>query len=185
MPSGTYTGFALLRSNLTSGSEADIAKAVAYGKRIKFYRLSQATNPPPTKFVEAIEVLFDSTIPYDVRFFETLNRSVQREPWLPRDKVMIDQLKTIGIEKGKQFQPDDKTRKILTDAPREARAWLDLKYEGVFSPPFNVGTHWALPASPGVAEGLMTNFASPMPIPSKDAASGISAPSTWGRANFT
>ena len=99
-----------------AASEADIAKAVAYGKRVKFYPLSQATNPPPTKFVDAIDVLFDSTIPYDVRFFETLDRFVQREPWLPRDKVMIDQLKTIGIEKGKQFQPDDKTRKILTDA---------------------------------------------------------------------
>ena len=41
MPSETYTGFALLRSNLKSGSDADIAKAVAYGKRIKFYPLSQ------------------------------------------------------------------------------------------------------------------------------------------------
>ena len=30
--SATYTGFVLLRSNLKSGSDADIAKAVAYGK---------------------------------------------------------------------------------------------------------------------------------------------------------
>ena len=35
-----------------------------------------------------------------------LDRFVQREPWLTRDKVMIDQLKTIGIEKGKAFKPD-------------------------------------------------------------------------------
>ena len=153
LPSETYTGFVLLRSNLKTGSDADITKAVAYGKRVKFYPLSQAANPPPTKFVDAIDIVFDSTIPYDVRFFETLDRFVQREPWLTRDKVMIDQLKTIGIEKGKPFQPDEKTRKILTDAAREAHAWLDLKYEGVFSPPFNEGTHWALPASPGVAEG--------------------------------
>ena len=52
MPSATYTGYALLRSNLKSASEAEIAKAVAYGKRIKFYPLSQAANPPPTKFVD-------------------------------------------------------------------------------------------------------------------------------------
>ena len=31
---------------------------------------------------------------------------MQSEPWLTRDKVMIDQLKTIGIEKGKPFNPD-------------------------------------------------------------------------------
>ena len=165
LPSETYTGFVILRSNLKSGSDADITKAVAYGKRVKFYPLAQAANPTATKFVDAIDVLFDSTIPYDMRFFETLDRFVQREPWLTRDKVMIDQLKTIGIEKGKPFQPDDKTRKILTDAAREAQAWLDLKYEGVFSPPFNEGTHSALPASPGVAEGLMTNFAQPDAYP--------------------
>ena len=36
---------------------------------------------------------------------------------------------------------------------------MDHLYEGIFSPPFNAGTHWALPASQEVAKGLMTNFA--------------------------
>jgi hypothetical protein len=165
LPSQTYTGFVILRSNLKSGSDADIDKAVAYGKRIRFYPLSQAANPPETKFVDAIDVVFDSTIPYDLRFFHTLDRFVQREPWLERDKAMIDQLKTIGIEKGKPFNPDAGTQKILNDAAREAHAWLDLKYETVFTPPFNEGTHWALPALPGVVEGMMTKFANPDAYP--------------------
>jgi hypothetical protein len=46
MPSDTYRGYALLRSIPKSGSEADVAKAVAYGKRIKLYPLSQAAKPP-------------------------------------------------------------------------------------------------------------------------------------------
>ena len=121
LPSETYTGFVFLRSNVKSGSDADIAKAVAYGKRTKFYPLSQVANPPPTVFVDAIDVVFDSTIPYDLRFFQTLDRFVQREPWLERDKVMIDQLKTIGIEKGKPFNPEPNTQKILSDAAREAQ----------------------------------------------------------------
>ena len=33
------------------------------------------------------------------RFFQSLDRFVQIEPWLQRDKVMIDMLKSIGIEK--------------------------------------------------------------------------------------
>lgn len=168
LPSGTYTGFVILRSNLKSGSDADIAKAVAYGKRVRFYPLSQAANPPETKFVDAIDVVFDSTISYDLRFFRTLDRFVQREPWLERDKVMIDQLKSIGIEKGKPFNPDAKTQKILNDAAREAHAWLDMQYEAVFSPPFNEGSHWALPASPAVAEGMETNFAKPDAYPIGD-----------------
>ena len=114
MPSSTYSGFALLRSNLKSSSEADVAKAVAYGKRVKFYPLSQAASPPETKFVDAIDVVFDSTIPYDVRFFEALDRFVQREPWIDRDRVMIDSLNTIGIEKGKPFKAEAKTRTFST-----------------------------------------------------------------------
>jgi hypothetical protein len=69
MLSGNYQGYALLRSILKSGSDADVAKAVAYGKRIKLYPLSQAANPPATVFVDVIDSVFDSTIPYDLRFF--------------------------------------------------------------------------------------------------------------------
>ena len=36
-----------------STSEADIAKAVAYGKRIKVYPLSRASHPPGTQFIDA------------------------------------------------------------------------------------------------------------------------------------
>jgi hypothetical protein len=159
MPSSTYTGYALLRANLESSSDADVAKAVAYGKEVKFYPLSQATGPPVTTYLDAIELLFDSTIPYDLRFFEMLDRVVQREPWLQRDRAMIDTLRSIGIERGKTFAPDAATKAILEDAAQEAHAWLDLQYESVFVPPFNAGTHWALPASPAVAEAMQTQFA--------------------------
>ncbi len=161
----TYRSFAILRSNLASGADADVAKAVAYGKRVKVYPLSQAASPPPTTFVDAIDVVYDSTIPYDLRFFEALDRFVQHEPWLTRDKAMIDILKSIGIEKGKPFKPDAKTQTILEDAAREAHAWLDLQYEAVFVPPFNAGTHWALPASKEVSEGMPTFFADPNAYP--------------------
>ena len=105
MPSPTYCGYALLRSNLKSGSDSDIAAAVAYGKRVKFYPLSDGEQQ--TTFVDAADVLFDATIPYDATFFEALDRRVQAEPWLTRDKAMIDTLKSIGIEKGKPFTPDE------------------------------------------------------------------------------
>lgn len=162
MPSPTYTGFAILRSNLQSGSEEDIAKAVSYGREgIRVYPLSQAANPPKTKLVDLIDTEFDSTIPYDLRFFEMLDRFVQREPWLERDKVMIGALKTLGIQKGKPFAPDSKTKALLEDAIAEAHAYLDTRYQTIFDPPFNEGKHWALPAAPGLAEGLMTNFSDP------------------------
>jgi hypothetical protein len=83
VPSETYTGYAVLRSNVRSGSDADVGKAVAYGKRIKFYPLSQAANPPDTPIVDAIDVVYDSTIPYDLRFFPLLAQAAKEaHAWL-------------------------------------------------------------------------------------------------------
>src|SRR6188474_1789002 len=110
--SQTYQGYALLRSILESGSDADFAKAAEYGKRITFYPLSAAANPPATAYLDAADVVFDATIPYDVRFFESLARMVESQPWLERDRAMIDSLRTLGIEKGKAFNPDATTREI-------------------------------------------------------------------------
>ena len=70
LQSDTFGSYALLRSNLESHSDADVAKSVAYGKRIKIYPLSQAANPPPNVFTDAKDVLFDSTIRYDASFFD-------------------------------------------------------------------------------------------------------------------
>ena len=146
LPSSTYQGYGLLRSILKSRSDADVAAAVEYGRRIKIYPLSEAASPEATKLLDANEVLFDSTIPYDVRFFESLHRMVQIEPWLRRDQVMVEGLKSLGIERGKAFAPDAKTKQALTSALNEARQWLEYSYETLFTPYFPSG-HYFVPAS--------------------------------------
>ena len=93
------------------------AKAVEYGKRIKIYPLSKADNPPPTTYVDAAGVLYDATIPYDIRYFESLNRVIQHEPWLERDRAMIDTLRTLGIERGKPSPPMRKWSRPSTPPP--------------------------------------------------------------------
>jgi len=155
----TYEGYALLRSIPRSGSDADVARAVAYGKRIRLYPLSQAARPPQTVFVDVVDAVYDSTIPYDLRFFESLDRIVQAEPWLERDKAMIEQLKTIGIEQGKHFNPDARTRATLEVAAREAHAWLVARYEASFSAAYYERSHWALPVSRELLEAQQTSFA--------------------------
>jgi hypothetical protein len=161
-----HQGYALLRSILKSNSAADIAAAVAYGRRIRICPLSQAAHPPETTFIDAIDVVYDATIPWDLRFFESLNRIVQSEPWLTRDKLMIDQLRSLGMEKGKLFNPDAATQEILKQAAIDAHAWLANKYEtSYFPPPFYPGGHWFLPASPEVVRGMSTFFADPDSYP--------------------
>jgi len=143
---------------LKSGSDEDIAKAVAYGKKIKFYPLSQAANPPQTTFIDAQGKLFDATITYDLRFFESLDRIVQIEPWLERDRAYIDSLEYIGIKKGQPFAPDDKRKALLQHGIAEARTWLDTTFETVF-PRFYPDRQWFFPAVEGVIKGNATFYA--------------------------
>jgi len=175
LPCQTYQGYALLRSILKSGSADDFATAIDYGKRIKFYPLSQADNPPETVWLDAADVVFDATIPYDVRFFESLARIVDSQPWLERDRAMIDPLRTLGIEKGKTFQPDARTREVMNEAAQEAHQWLDVQYETLLSPPFYDGTHWALPAAPKMLEAMQSFYADPneYPVDSRGAIYGM------------
>ena len=163
LPADTYQGFVILRSNFKSRSDAAIAAAVEYGKKVKIYPLG--AKPDSTVYLDVYDKVFDATIQYDWRFFESLHSFVQVEPWLTRDKVMIDLLKSIGIEKGKPFNPDEKTKAILEQVALEARSEIDMQYAALFVSPFNEGMHWAVPASMDVVEGMGTGFADPNSYP--------------------
>jgi len=158
LPSDTYSGYALVRSNLKSHSDDDVAASIAYAKRTKLYPLSAATNPPETVFTDVKDVNYNATIRYDFSFFQSLNHIVQDEPWIERDRAMIDQLRTIGIEKGMPFAPNETTQNVLTAAIGEAKELLAQRYDAGF-PPFWDKSHWTLPALPEAIEGQGTTYA--------------------------
>lgn len=155
----TYTGYALFRADLPGRTDADIARAADYGGRLKVYPLAQAGNPSPTRFTDAFGVMYDATIPYDIRFFRALDRVVQREPWLGRDRAMTDPLRTLGIRKGGRFEPDAATEAILNAAAREAYEWLDERVEAGLAPRYFDGAHWFVPAAPELLQVQPTNYA--------------------------
>jgi hypothetical protein len=102
--------------------------------------------------------MFDSTIRYDASFYRNLDHVVQNEPWLPRDRVMIDQLKSLGIEKGKPFNRDQKTEAILSEAAKEAHAWLSQQYDVGF-PAMNQGIQWFPAARADVVRAVQNGYA--------------------------
>lgn len=153
--SDTYSGFALLRSNLASHGDADIAKSVAYGKRVRIYRLGA---PAETNFVDVYDKMFDSTIRYDASFYRNLDRVVQSEAWLQRDRMMIDQLRSLGIEKGKPFSPDRKTQTILDTAAKEAHQRLSQQYDAGFQV-INPGIRWFPAARGDVVRAVQNGYA--------------------------
>ncbi|TDO73627.1 hypothetical protein EV143_105225 [Flavobacterium chryseum] len=156
LQSDTYRGYALLRSVLKSGSPEDVAAAVAYAQRIKVYPLSEASKNPATVFVDASEKVYDSAIPYDISFYEALNKIVQSEPWIERDRAMIDPLKSLGIERDKTFNPDARTKEILVAAVKTAKKWLNYNYES--GAPFFKDTHWVFPATPEFGANVKANY---------------------------
>jgi hypothetical protein len=162
-PSDCCLGYALIRSVLKHGGEEDVAKALAYAKRVKLYPLSQADNPPPTKYVDAADVIFDSTIQYDLRFFVSLHRMIMAEPWLERDKAMIDPLRSIGIDRDAPFAPDAKAKQILEQAIQEAKVYLDSIYEAL--PPYYEGGRWFFPISNEMAQSVRTFWREPDSYP--------------------
>ncbi len=163
--SDTFGGYALIRSNLASHGDADVAKSIAYGKKVKVYPLAQAAAPPATVFTDAKDVTFDSTIRYDASFFEHLDRIVQNEPWLDRDRAMIDQLKSLGIEKGRPFRPGAETKTLLASAAREAGAWLEQKYDAGLPPFFSATSRWTFPAPAELVKAAQDAFSDPNAYP--------------------
>ncbi len=160
-----YGGYMLFRSNLRSHADADVQASIDYGKKLKVYPLSAAANPPETVFSDVKDVLFDSTIKWDASFFDNLNRVVQEEPWIVRDRVMIDELKTLGIEKGKPFAPDRHTQSLLTKGIREAQALLEAKYDAGLPPFFTATSRWTYPAYPDLIKAAQADFNEPDAYP--------------------
>lgn len=72
---------------------------------------------------------------------------VNEEPVQTRDLVAMGQLRSIGIEKGKEFKPDDATVAILKKAAQEAHE--GFKAVAVGGEPWWPNTQWKLPESHG------------------------------------
>uniref|UniRef100_UPI00313AB54C DUF1254 domain-containing protein n=1 Tax=Rhizobium sp. 11515TR TaxID=2028343 RepID=UPI00313AB54C len=163
--SEVYGGYMLFRSNLSSHNDADVKASINYGKKLKVYPLSDAAAPPETVFTDVKDILFDSTIRWDASFYDNLNRVIQEEPWVVRDRIMIDQLKSIGIEKGKPFHPDATMNLLLTKGIHEARALLEAKYDAGLPPFFSDTSRWTFPAYPDLIKAAQADFDEPDAYP--------------------
>jgi len=159
LQSDVFGGYMLFRANLKSYNDADVQASIAYGKRMKVYPLARAADPPATVFTDVKDILFDSTIQYDASFFEHLDRIVQNEPWLDRDRATIDRIKTLGIEKGKPFNPNDAIKALLTSGVREAGAELEDRYDSGLPPFFTQNSRWTYPAPPDLIKAMSIGFA--------------------------
>ncbi len=71
---------------------------------------------PETVFIEGSRVSFNTIPPNDFGYWNLIDRLVQDEPAGAGDPEVLGLLDSVGITKGKPFDPDERMQKILQDA---------------------------------------------------------------------
>ncbi len=114
MRPSTYGNWFFFRAFVVDGSTNPGVESVK--KNLKIYQLSDASNPPAMKFANASGVPANFVAPGDYSFWNMLNQVVQEEPPGSSDPTTLGLFASIGIVKGQPFAPDERMKKILTDA---------------------------------------------------------------------
>ena len=111
---GSYSVWPVWRSFLVDGDPKpgiDLVK-----KHLKIYRLADAANPPKLNYVNISGKPFSMDAPADYRFWELLSKVIQDEPTDTVDATTLGFWASVGLMKGKPFAPDERMKKILTEA---------------------------------------------------------------------
>ena len=103
-----------LRAFLVDGKPDAAVKMFKEGLRV--YPLSKVSNPPEMEFISCSTIPFNTVHANNFEFYEELDHVIQKEPVDFLDPELRGLAASIGLVKGKKFVPDERMRKILTDA---------------------------------------------------------------------
>ncbi len=137
------------------GKGASQVVAYAYTKTLKVYPLSEADSPQPTRFVDGLPFAIHTLPYYDIRALQDIHDFVSVEPVQERDKAVIGMLATIGIEKGRPFDPSPKIQAAMERGVVDAYHYmqeltLNLLQENLWWP----DRHWAMVLVPDERGGF-------------------------------
>jgi hypothetical protein len=100
----------------TRGLSPDPKEARATLEQHRLYGWDQREQPLMTKFTPVGGKAWSSAQPTDLTYWSYLAEVLAPEPVEARDGYFMAMLAPLGIAKGKTFSPDDRLKKILTDA---------------------------------------------------------------------
>ncbi|MGI6856100.1 DUF1254 domain-containing protein [Mesorhizobium sp. 1B3] len=116
--SGTYGVFVFWRGFFKD--PAQLEEPVKVMEQTKIYPLGKETSAKPMQFPDASGVPVNMLYPQDGSAFDMLDRFIQHEYVDPKDFEMRGMAASVGIVKGKPFEPDEETRKLLDQAAKTA-----------------------------------------------------------------
>lgn len=105
----------------------DIGKAMAALRAVKVYPLTDGAAPTVLAVVDTTDKAMDSSSlawEDNLQFWEHLAKIIDEEPVVPQFLPMYGLLGTLGIEKGKPFQPDARMKAILQRAATIGRGQM-------------------------------------------------------------
>jgi len=111
---GTMNNYNVMIRGIVQKNDKDAA--VANVRKVKVYPLSESANPKPNKFFSMSGKASNTLPPKGMEFWERLSAVINNNPVHERDLFFMGMLKPLGIEKGKEFKPDARQRKILEEA---------------------------------------------------------------------
>ena len=111
--SRTFRVWAFMRGSIDKGLENAVANI---RENLKVYPLSEKDNPKPMELINATGKSFNTIHDNDINFYYHVNEVIQEEPLEMIDAETRGLLASIGIKKGKEFNPDQRMKRILTDA---------------------------------------------------------------------
>jgi hypothetical protein len=100
----------------TRGLDPDPKVADATVRKHRLYSWNDRDHPPETKFIPVDGRQWVSAQPDNLDYWRYLSDLFQPEPVETRDRIMFAMLRPLGIEPGKPFNPDERQKKLLTDA---------------------------------------------------------------------
>ncbi|KAA1177223.1 DUF1254 domain-containing protein [Rhizobium tropici] len=112
--STSYVNWLILRGFLVDG-KPDAAVA-SFKNGLKVYPLNKRDTPPAMEFIDGSRKSWNTIHANNFDFFEELHTVIEREPTSMLDPEMLGLFASIGIQKGKPFAPDERMKKLLTDA---------------------------------------------------------------------
>lgn len=118
--SPSFVNWLVLRGFLVDGKP--VAATTMFEQGLKIYPLSKSENPPQMEFISGSGKSFNTIHANNYEFYGELNTVIQREPVGFLDPEIRGLFASIGIEKGKPFEPTDAQKKTLTEAVAIANA---------------------------------------------------------------
>ncbi len=112
--SATYGNWLLIRGFLQDGDPKPGVKNIK--DNFKLYPYGKTAADSKVTYHDISMKYLNTIHANDYTYFEEINKLVQEEPNEATSPEILGLLASIGIEKGKPFSPDERMKKILTDA---------------------------------------------------------------------